>query len=65
MKGTYANYTVSLKLLGDHSIEATYKRDGKIETVEKITVSPDEKKMTTVADNKVTGRIATIIDEKQ
>jgi hypothetical protein len=65
VKGTYANYTVSLKSLGDHSIEATYKRDGKIETVDKITVSPDGKKMTIVADNKPTGRVSTYIDEKQ
>ncbi len=65
VKGTYANYTVSLKSLGDHSIEVTYKRDGKIETVEKITVSPDGKKMTTVDDNKPTGRVSTYIEEKQ
>ncbi len=65
VKGTYANETVSLKSLGDHSIEVTYKRDGKIETVDKITVSPDGKKMTTVADNKPTGRVSTYIDEKQ
>jgi len=64
VKGTYANNTVSLKQLGDRSIEATYKRDGKIESVEKITVSPDGKKMTTVADNKLTGRISTYIAEK-
>ena len=64
VKGTYANNTVSLKQLDDHSIEATYKRDGKIESVEKITVSPDGKKMTTVADNKLTGRSSTYIAEK-
>jgi len=64
VKGTYANYTVSLKQLDDHSIEATYKRDGKIESVEKITISPDGTKMTTVADNKLTGRVSTYIAEK-
>jgi hypothetical protein len=64
VKGTYANYTVSLKSLGDRSIEATHKRDGKIESVEKITVSPDGKKMTTVVDNKLTGRVSTYIAEK-
>ena len=63
VKATY-DYTVSLKQLGDRSIEATYKRDGKIESVEKITVSPDGKKMTTVVDNKLTGRVATFIAEK-
>jgi hypothetical protein len=65
VKGTYANYTVSLKPLGDHSIEATYKRDGKIETVDKITVSPDGKKKTTVVDNKLTGTVSTFTSEKQ
>jgi len=65
VKGTYANETVSLKSLGDHSIELTFKRDGKIESVEKLTVSPDGKKMTTVAENKLTGRVSTYIDEKQ
>jgi len=37
----------------------------KIETVDKITVSPDGKKMTTVVDSKLTGRVSTFIDEKQ
>jgi hypothetical protein len=64
VKGTYANNTVSLKQLDDHSIEATYKRDGKIVSVDKITVSPDGKKMTSVEDNKLTGRISTFIAEK-
>jgi hypothetical protein len=66
VKGTYAaNQTVSLKKLGDRSIEATFKRDSKIEWVEKITVSENGKKMTTVIDNKLTGRVSTYIDEKQ
>jgi hypothetical protein len=65
VKGTYANETVSLKALGDHSIEATFKRDGKVYSVEKITVSPDGKKMTSVVDNKQTGRVSTFVDEKQ
>ena len=46
MKGIYANETVSLKKMGDRAIEVTYKRDGKLYSVEKITVSPDGKKMT-------------------
>jgi hypothetical protein len=65
VKGTYANETVSLKRLGDHSIEATYKRDGKIEYVDKITVSSDGKKRTNVSDNKLTGRVSTYTAEKQ
>ena len=65
VKGIYANETVSVKKLGDRSIEVTYKRDGKLYSIEKITVSPDGKKMTTVADNKQTGRVSTYVDEKQ
>ena len=65
VKGIYANETVSLKALGDRSIEVTYKRDGKLYSVAKMTVSPDGKKMTTVLDNKQTGRVSTYIDEKQ
>jgi hypothetical protein len=65
VKGTYTNETVSLKALGDHSVEATFKRDGKVYSVEKITVSPDGKKMTSVVDNKQTGRVSTFVDEKQ
>ena len=65
VKGTYANETVSLKKLGDRSIEVTYKRDSKLYSIEKITVSPDGKKMTSVVDTKQTGRVSTYIDEKQ
>lgn len=65
VSGTYANETVSVKKLGDHAVEVTIKRDGKVLGVDKITVSADGKKMTTVADNKQTGRVSTYIDEKQ
>ena len=65
VKGIYANETVSLKKLGDRSMEMTYKRDGKLYSIDKITVSPDGKKMTNVADNKWTGRVSTFVDEKQ
>lgn len=56
---------MSLKKLGDRSIEATFRRDAKIESVDEITVSKDGKKMTTVDDNKLTGRVSTYIGEKQ
>ncbi len=65
VKGTYANETVSLKPLSDRSVEVTYKRDAKVYSVEKVTVSPDGKKMTTVVDNKQLGRVSTFVDEKQ
>ncbi len=65
VKGLYGNYTVSVKKLGDRAIEVTMKRDGKLNSVSKISVSSDGKKMTEVVDNKQTGRITTYIDEKQ
>jgi hypothetical protein len=65
VKGTYANETVSVKKMGAGAIEVTYKRDGKLFSVSKISVSADVKKMTEVVDNKWTGRISTYIDEKQ
>jgi len=65
VKGVYGDETVSVKKLGDHGIEVAYRRDGKIVSVNKITVSPDGTKMTTVDDNKRTGRVTTYIDEKQ
>src|SRR5262252_9519826 len=64
VKGTYANETVSVKPLGDRSMEVTYRRDGQVESVDKITVSADGKQMTTVSDNKRFGRVSTFVDEK-
>jgi hypothetical protein len=65
VKGTYDNETVSVKPVSDHSIEVTYKRDGKVESIDKITVSADGKQMTTVVDNKRFGRTSTFVDDKQ
>lgn len=65
VKGVYGDETVSVKKLGDRGIEVTYNRDGKIVNVDKVTVSSDGTKMTTVSDNKRTGRVSTFIDEKQ
>ena len=65
VKGTFATETVSLKKVNDHTIEATHKRDGKLYSIEKITVSPGGKQMTDVVDNKLTGRVSTYIAEKQ
>jgi len=48
----------------ERAIEVTQNRDGKLNSVTKISVSADGK-MTEVVDNKQTGRISTYIDEKQ
>jgi hypothetical protein len=48
-------YTVSLTKVNDRSIDETYKRDGKIVTVNHLTVSADGKTMSTKSENKVQG----------
>jgi hypothetical protein len=65
VKGTYANETVSVKKLGAHEMKVTYKRDGKLYIVNKLTVSADGKKITEISDAKWLGRVSTYIDEKQ
>jgi hypothetical protein len=55
-KGDYVNDTVSVKKLGDRTIEVTVKHEGKLHSIAKMTVSADGKTMTTVFDNKGTGR---------
>jgi hypothetical protein len=56
--------SVSLKRIGD-SIEETDKRDGKVISVAKMTVSADGKTMTIAVDDKLHGSTATYIAEKQ
>jgi hypothetical protein len=46
-------------------MEVTYRRDGQVESVDRITVSADGKQMTTISDNKRFGRVSTFVDEKQ
>jgi hypothetical protein len=46
-------------------MEVTYKRDGKLYIVNKLTVSADGKKITEMSDAKWLGRVSTYIDEKQ
>ena len=65
VKGTYANEAVSVKKLGPREMEVTYNRDGKLYSIEKMTVLPNGKKMTRDVDNKWTGRVSTMVDEKQ
>ena len=56
--------SVSLKRIGD-AIEETDKRDGKVISVSKSTVSPDGKTMTSVVDDKLHGTTATYVAVKQ
>jgi len=65
VKGDYGVDSVSLKKIDDHTIEASYKRGGKLMEVDKITVSTDGKTMTIVSESKLTGRISTYVATKQ
>ena len=56
--------SVSLKRIGD-AIEETDKRDGKVISAAKMTVSPDGKTMTAVVDDKLHGTTATYVAVKQ
>jgi hypothetical protein len=65
VKGAYSYNSVSLRRVDDRTIEETDKRGGKVVEVDRITVSPDGKKMTVVATSKPTGRTSTLVAEKQ
>jgi hypothetical protein len=65
VKGVYAYDMVSLKQAGNNGIELSYKRGGKLIEVDKMTLSPDGKTMTTVSENKLTGRVSTFVAHKQ
>jgi hypothetical protein len=65
VKGSYTYNAVSLKRVDDRTIEETDKRDGKVIGVAKMTVASDGKTMTVVYTNKLTGRTATSVAQKQ
>ena len=65
VKGMYAYDMVSLKQAGNSGIELSYKRGGQLITVDKMSLSPDGKTMTTVSENKLTGRVSTYVAHKQ
>jgi len=64
-KGGYVYNAVSLRRLGDRTIEETDKLNGKVISVWKMTVSADGKAMTQVATWPSSGQTFTYIAEKQ
>jgi hypothetical protein len=64
-KGDPGVNRVSVKGLGENTIEETDKLDRKIISVSRMTVSADGKTMTTVFENKLTGATSTFVAEKQ
>jgi hypothetical protein len=65
VKGTPGHDMVSLKKIDAHTIEETDKRKGTVIEVDKMTVSPNGKTMTIVANNKLTDRTSTFVASKQ
>jgi hypothetical protein len=64
-KGSYSFDSVSLKRVDDHTIEATNKREGKVISVDTISIASDGKTLTEVVNNKQTDRTSTFVSEKQ
>ncbi len=56
---------VSLKKVDDHTIDETDKQDGKVVSMDHITVSPDGKTMTYLVNNIKYGRTSTFTLDKQ
>jgi hypothetical protein len=54
-----------LKRISERTIEETDKLHGKAVEVQKMTVSPDGKKLTTIQTDPATGRTSTIVAVKQ
>ena len=65
MKGDPGVTTVSIKKLGNNTLEETDKRDGKVVSVAKTTVAANGKTATMVATDKLSNRTSTFVLEKQ
>jgi len=63
--GAYGYNAVSLKRIDKNTIEETHKRDGVVNFVHTLTVSPDGKKLTEVSTNKLNGRVDTYVATKK
>ena len=64
-KGDPGTTSVSVKKTGPNTMEETDKRDGKVMSVARMTVSADGKTMKIVADDKVQGTTSEITAKKQ
>jgi hypothetical protein len=64
-KGDPGTTSVSLKSVGKNTLEETDKRDGKVITVSRMTLSADGKSMTIAFDDKLHGTTGKIVAQKQ
>ncbi|SPF34195.1 conserved exported hypothetical protein [Candidatus Sulfotelmatobacter kueseliae] len=65
IKGDLSQTTVSVKRIGENTIEETDKRDGKVVEVIRFTPSPDGKTMTISIEDKVKGGTRQFVAHKQ
>jgi hypothetical protein len=65
IKGDLTNTMVSLKRIGENTIEETDKHDGKVVEVTRFTPSADEKTMRISIENKVKGSVRQFVAHKQ
>jgi hypothetical protein len=65
IKNDPGNTMVSLRKIDDHTIQETDKRDGKVISVNRLTVSPDGKMMTITTNDHQTGARSTVVAIKQ
>ncbi len=65
-KGSFDYNSVSLKRIDERTMEETDKQDGKVTSVQTLTVAPDGKTLTMILANKLNGgRASTFVMEKQ
>jgi hypothetical protein len=64
-KGDPGTTSVSVKSIGKSTIEETDKRDGKVTSVARISVSTDGKTMTIAVNDKLHGTTSKFVAEKQ
>lgn len=64
-KGDPGITSVSVKMLGKDTLEETFKRDGKVIEIHKLTLSADGKTMKVIEDNKLQGTTTKSIAQKQ
>lgn len=65
VKGDPGITSVSVKMLGKDTMEEAYKRDGKVITTYKSTVSADGKTLKVIADDKLQGTTTKFVSHKQ
>ena len=65
IKGDPGASMVSLKRVDERTIEETIKRDNKVVTVNRLTLSPDGRTLNFVTDNKEQGTTMTFAAKKQ